>query len=163
MTTTEAIQKICTLACEQTGYHEGENNYNKYAEHPFMKKALGWDAQNQPWCAIFVVHLFFECFGLRTGKRMMHGCSALCRAQAAKYRRHGAYYTTPRIGDQIFFRSEGGINHTGVVIGVSDVTVTTVEGNSGDSVAERTYRLDDASIAGYGRPNWALVADDGEA
>ena len=32
----------------------------------------------------------------------------------------------------------------------------TVEGNTSDSVARRTYRLDDSSIYGYGRPNWGV-------
>jgi len=162
MTTNEAIHKVCSLAYGEVGYKEGANNYNKYAENPLVCDAIGWDVQRQPWCAVFVVWLFIESFGFYSGSHMMYGCSAGCRNQADFYKDNGAFYPTPQKGDQIFFYAEGDINHTGLVVDVSGSTITTVEGNYSDMVSQNTYFVGDPSIAGYGRPNWAIVADDDE-
>lgn len=160
MTRDEAIHKLCALTYEQVGYHEGANNYNKYAENPLVTKALGWNAQNQPWCAIFVVAMMIDAFGYYAGTNMMYGCSAGCAVQADYYRHNAAFYSQPNKGDQIFFFVNGGINHTGIVTDVSGSTITTVEGNTSDGVNQRTYFVGDGNIAGYGRPNWAIVAND---
>ena len=159
MTRDEAIHKICKLAYEQVGYREGANNWNKYAADSYVTKAIGWDVQNQPWCATFVVWLFIETFGYYSGSHMMYGCSAGCAVQSGYYNSNGAFYSKPQKGDQIFFYSGGGINHTGIVVDVSGSTITTVEGNYSDSVCQNTYFVGDTKIAGYGRPNWDLVAD----
>ena len=37
--------------------------------------------------------------------------------------------------------------------------MTTIEGNTSDSVGRRTYRIKDASIVGYGTPKWSLAED----
>lgn len=42
---------------------------------------------------------------------------------------------------------------------MTDHYVTTIEGNTSDMVARRTYRRGDSSIAGYGRPNWVVVSE----
>ena len=65
----------------------------------------------------------------------------------------------PEPGDQIFFYVSGGINHTGLVESVNENigTVTTIEGNSSDSVKRNTYPLHDPKIAGYGRPDWQIA------
>lgn len=42
---------------------------------------------------------------------------------------------------------------------VDDTYIYTVEGNYSNQVSERKIRRDDSSIAGYGRPNFALIAD----
>ena len=151
---------MCNNALAEVGYREGYDNYNKYAANPLVTEALGWDAQNQPWCSVFCVAMFIDTFGYYAGTHMMYGCSALCRAQAEYYRQNAAYYQQPQKGDQVFFYYGGDINHTGIVVDVSQTTITTVEGNSGDAVAQRTYNIHDSTIAGYGRPNWAIVAND---
>jgi hypothetical protein len=93
-----------------------------------------------------------------TYQRMGEG-SALCRQSAQYYKDNGAFFQTPEIGDQAFFFSAGDINHTGIVVRVDGGSVHTVEGNSSDSVAERVYSVNDSNrIAGYGRPNWSIVA-----
>ena len=158
----EAVHKLCKLAYEQVGYYEGANNWNKYADNALVTQALGWNAQNQPWCAIFVVDMMIESFGYYAGMNMMYGCSAGCAVQADYYRRNAAFYDKPQKGDQIFFYSGGGINHTGIVTDIAGSTITTIEGNSSDGVNLRTYFIGDGNIAGYGRPNWDIVADSGE-
>lgn len=159
MTTAKA--KLVSWCNAQVGTHEGENNYNKYAADPRITKLLGWNAQNQPWCDIFTDEAYVDCFGLETGAAMTYQQigkgSALCSASAQFFKDNGAWFTTPEVGDVVFFYVSGGINHQGIVVAVSGTTVTTVEGNSSDKVSKRTYNIGDSSIAGYGRPKWSLV------
>lgn len=161
LTVDEAVHKVVSLAYGEVGYHEGVNNYNKYAESPLITRLYGWNLQHQPWCAVFVNWLFLTTFDYAIGSRITYGGSPGCAAQAQLYRNNNAYYPTQSAqkGDQIFFIVDGGINHTGIIVDVSGSTITTVEGNSSDSVAERTYFIGDSKIAGVGRPNWSLVGD----
>lgn len=164
MTIEQAKYKLLSYAMDQLGYRESGDNWNKYAAMPEMTQLLGWDAQNQPWCNIFVNACFISCFGLDTGAAMLYqpigSGSALCRASADFFKTAGAWIErgrTPEPGDVIFFYRSGEINHMGIVSRVAGGSVVTVEGNSGDSVAERCYSVGDGGIAGYGRPDWAAV------
>ena len=60
----------------------------------------------------------------------------------------------PAPGDIIFFdwNGDGVSDHVGIVEFVEGHTVHTIEGNTSDSVARRSYRLDNSSIQGYGLP-----------
>ena len=156
MTVEEAKKKLVEVAKSQVGYHEGANNYNKYAEDPRITKLYGWDVQNQPWCCTFVNWCFLDAFG-DIGAKMTYGGSAACANQANLYRQHQAFKTTPELGDQIFFYSGGGINHTGIVVEVNGSAIRTVEGNYSDGVSLCSYTVGNSKIAGYGRPDWYLV------
>ncbi len=158
MTISEAKAKLIAWCNEQVGYAEGANNWNKYAEK--WTQAGGWNAQNQPWCDIFVDCGFIECFGLDLASKLTYqpkgGFSALCSASANFYKNNGAWFSTPAVGDQVFFNVSGGINHTGIVVGVSGGMVTCVEGNSSDAVRKNTYAITNSYINGFGRPNWSV-------
>ena len=161
MSTEEAKCKLCSYALSQVGYHEGVNNWNKYAEIPEVEQLYGWKPQSTYWCDTFVDACFVACFGLELASKLTYqpvgSGSALCRTSADYYKEHGAFFQTPEIGDQVFFYASGDINHTGIVVRVDGGSVHTVEGNSSDMVAERVYSVSDSKIAGYGRPNWAVV------
>lgn len=161
MTKQEAIDRLISWANAQIGTHEGPNNWNPYAETEGLRTLYGWNVQNQPWCDVFVDAGFVELFGYDLGSAMTYqfaGCAgAACAQSAGYYRSSGAWSDTPHVGDQIFFYSGGDINHTGIVTHVGMGAITTVEGNSSDMVARRSYSLEDPKIAGFGRPNYALV------
>ena len=163
MTVNEAKAKLCTWALSQVGYHEGGNNYNRYADNVDLQRMYGWKPQNQPWCDVFVDSGFIACFGLEDACAMTYqpigAGSALCRQSAQYYKGNNAFYHRPEIGDQVFFYASGDINHTGIVVRVDGGSVHTAEGNSSDMVAERVYSVSDSKIAGYGRPDWSVVAD----
>ena len=161
MTKTEAVQALISVARAEIGYREGANNYNKYAEDPRIAELYGWNVQNQPWCCTFVSWCFLQAFG-DIGGKMTYGGSAACANQAALYRQHQAFHARPEAGDQIFFYSGGGINHTGIVVEVNAGAIRTVEGNYSDSVSLCTYTIGNSKIAGYGRPNWDLLLEDRE-
>ena len=157
----EAISKLLTWANAQIGTVESGDNWNKYAQN--MSAAYGWNVQNQPWCDVFVDAGFVECFGIENAAKMTYqpigGFSAACRYSAAYFAAHDAFVQTPEPGDQIFFRdAEGVINHTGIVVSASGGIVRTIEGNSGDAVRSNAYGVGTPTIAGYGRPNWSIVA-----
>lgn len=156
-----AVEKYLAWWREQIGYREGENNYNKYAEDPDLAKLYGWKPQNQPWCDVIYDEGMIVCFGLSAASQMTYQPigkgSALCRTSASYYKANNAWYGTPEPGDQVFFFAAGEINHTGVVEKVGMGAITTIEGNTSDMVARRSYALGDSRIAGYGRPKWSVV------
>lgn len=163
MTNEEAKRKVIDRANAEVGYREGVNNWNKYAADLDPLGITYGPKQNQPWCGEFILWLFWECFGVDDALKML--CSPcpsgipLCTDSAAYFKRAGRWHDTPKVGDIIFFFYSGGINHTGIVTGVSGFTIGTVEGNSSDKVARRIYSTLDSSIAGYGRPRWDAVSD----
>ena len=61
-----------------------------------------------------------------------------------------------KVGDIIFFdwadSNDGISDHVGIVEKVENGIVYTVEGNSSDSVAQRSYNLKSTEIQGYGTP-----------
>jgi cell wall-associated NlpC family hydrolase len=60
----------------------------------------------------------------------------------------------PVTGDLIFFDwdGDGSSDHVGIVAYVEGGTVHTIEGNTSDSVARRSYGLDSVKVMGYGVP-----------
>lgn len=156
-------EKLIAWWRDQIGYREGENNYTKYAENQYLKQLYGWKPQNQPWCDILYDVSMIECFGLKAASEMTYqpigSGSALCRTSAQYYKNNNAWYKSPEVGDQIFFLVDGAINHTGIVESVGMGAITTIEGNTSDMAARRTYSLNDYRIAGYGRPNWSVVSE----
>lgn len=158
MTKEQAVNKLLDWCRGEIGYHEGGSNYTKYADDPDLAKLYGWVAQNQPWCDIFVDEAFIQCFGLTAAGEMTYQPigqgSAACANSMSFYRAEGALYSSPEPGDQIFFYSSGNIGHTGIVEAVENGKVITIEGNTSDMVARRSYSLGNSNIAGYGRPRW---------
>lgn len=172
LTLTQAIETLLNVARKELGYHEGYNNQIKYAENNWDNQFYGWDLQNQPWCDVFVDYCFCTAFGMQLGAAMTYQSigrgSALCSASASYYKNNGAFYNYPQPGDQIFFYYSGSINHTGIVesvvgSGENWTSLTTIEGNSSDQVARRTYNRGNSSLAGFGRPKWSLVTNSSTA
>ena len=180
MTAQEAINKVLDLAREEIGYHEkasnsqlndktansGGANYTKYAE--FLDSYAGFyngPKQSFPWCDVFVDFLFVKTFGEKMGREMLcqpeKSMGAGCLYSAQYYKQAGRWHkNAPNPGDHIFFSySAGEYSHTGIVEAVNGDTVTTIEGNTSDSVGRRTYNIANASIAGYGTPKWSLAED----
>jgi hypothetical protein len=63
---------------------------------------------------------------------------------------------TPTSGDLIFFDwdADDASDHVGIVERVENGIVHTIEGNTSDSVARRSYALDSVKIVGYGVPDY---------
>lgn len=169
MTVKGAIRRVLEIAREQLGYHETGINWNKYAAELAVYQNLFWGGskQNKAWCGVFIVWLFYIAFRLELAVQMlcadvMPNGMAGCSFGAQYFRDAGRWYTKPEPGDIIFFGPAGKEEHQGIVEDVSGNTVTTIEGNSSDSVCRRQYSVWDSRITGYGRPRWELAADGSE-
>ena len=163
MTVDEAKQKLITWVRSQVGYHESWDGSNKYgSDGDWDQKLYGFEASNVAWCDVFVDYAFIHCFGYDEGTAMTYqkpAGYAACSLSADAYKRNGAFYQTPEVGDQIFFYYGNGINHTGIVVSVDGNNIQCVEGNYSDGVGLTRYQLGNSIIAGFGRPNWAVVAE----
>lgn len=172
MTENQAKTKVINLAKAEVGYKEkmsganlnsktanaGSGNYTKYNQvmHSIQPSNMDCPA---PWCDAFVDWLFYTCFGKALAKKMLCGdFDDYTVTSAQLYKNAGRWTVNPAAGYQIFFRNSAGICHTGLVVKVSGGKVYTIEGNSSDAVREKTYRVGDPSIAGYGMPKYALAA-----
>lgn len=183
MTKDEAIKAVVALAESEVGYHEkasnaslddptgnaGGNNWTKYARDlDNYPEFYNGKKNGYAWCDIFVDWLFVSVFGVDKGREMLYqpkqSAGAGCLYSAGYYKQANAFHrSNPRLGDQIFFSySAGEYSHTGIVVDVNGNTITTVEGNTSDSVGRRTYETTNYSIAGYGTPNWELAVQDWE-
>ena len=179
MTKQEAVKKVLDLARAEIGYREkasnsslddktanaGGANWTKYARDLDRTNWYNGCKNGYAWCDIFYDWLFYKCFGDPLGRNMLcqpiGSAGAGCLYSAQYYKSAGRWITnSPQPGDQIFFTySPGEYSHTGLVEVVNGDTVTTIEGNTSDSVGRRNYNIGSTVIAGYGRPNWGLVAD----
>lgn len=179
----EAIKAVVDLANAEVGYHEkasnaslddptgnsGGANWTKYARDLDALPNFYNGAKNGfAWCDIFVDWCFVHIFGEELGRKMLYqptqSAGAGCLYSAGYFKQHNAFHkANPRVGDQVFFSySAGEYSHTGIVVDVNGNTITTVEGNTSDSVGRRTYETSNYSIAGYGTPDWNLAVEDWE-
>jgi hypothetical protein len=165
--------KVIAVAQAELGYHEkatnanldekttnsGSNNYTKYA-NDFDTKYTGFyngKKNGFAWCDMFVDWCFVTAFGVTEALRLLcqttGSAGAGCTYSLSYYKKKGQLYTAPAVGDQIFFgTSQSNVTHTGLVYKVDGTKVYTIEGNSDDQVAQRSYALTYAKIVGYGRP-----------
>lgn len=178
MTKTQAINKALDIARAEIGYPEKDNsaalddfgavghgNYTKYARDlDRIPDFYNTKKQGAMWCDLWYDWVLVEAFGPEVAMQLLcqpaGSAGAGCSFSMSYYQQHGQFHLTdPQPGDQIFFTYRPGeVSHTGIVEKVDGETVTTIEGNTSDMVARRTYQLGDSRIAGFGRPDWSLVA-----
>jgi len=139
----------------------GSDNYTKYGKemHDVYPATMDFPAA---WCDCFVDWCFYTAYGVTTAQSMIGGNFDDYTVNSSNmYKNKGAWYSSPEVGDQIFFTNGTRICHTGLVEKVADGRVYTIEGNTSDKdilvtnggcVARKSYPLDYAKIAGYGRP-----------
>lgn len=180
MTKQEAIDLVLNLARSEVGYHEkasnsqlddktansGNGNWTKYARDlDGLRNFYNGSKNGYAWCDLWYDWLFVKCFGPELGRQMLcqplNSAGAGCLYSVQYYKQYGHWITgMPEPGDQIFFSyASGEYSHTGLVESVSGGVVTTIEGNTSDSVGRRAYAVGSSTIVGYGRPRWELAAD----
>lgn len=147
----------------------GSANYTKYAYEFDTKytKFFNTKKQGAPWCSILYSWGMVTAYGESAAHMLTYqpekSCGAGCPQAANYYRNNKAFYSTPKVGDQIFFGTKGNEQHTGIVYKVDSSRVYTIEGNTssasgvvanGGAVAKKSYPLNYAKIVGYGRPKY---------
>lgn len=185
------VDRILGLALAEVGYLEkasnaqlddktanaGKANYTKYARDlDAVGDIFNGKKNGYSWCAVFAIWPFVKTFGTETAMAMLSipkkSLAAGVKYLAGYFKSAGRFVTDPQPGDFIFFYNaqRTGWAHTGLVEKVEDGKVYTVEGNTsgasgvvsnGGGVARKSYVLGYERIAGYGRPDWSLVEDDG--
>lgn len=184
------IEKVIQIAKNEIGYIEkatnsqldsktanpGDADYTKYARDLDALGMYNGKKNGYWWCDMFVDWCFVTAFGLEKALEITYqvkgGLGAGCTYSARYFKNNGRFFkSNPKAGDQIFFSRDGGQTcyHTGLVTYVGNGKVHTIEGNTssapgtvpnGGAVSEKSYSLSYSQIAGYGRPNYALITDD---
>lgn len=163
------------VALTQLGYHEGDSELdfdgmNTMGSKNFVEyNRIFGKVDNQEgngvsygyaWCAAFVSFCLRQAGVAEAAAVTEISCIRLVnwyRAVKGRTAWHDAKYI-PVSGDVIFFKtgtSTAVSTHVGLVVGVKDGMVYTVEGNNGGCVATHCYALDDSTIVGYGIPDYA--------
>lgn len=179
------LDKVISIALAEEGYLEkkskknlddktanaGSNNYTKYARDlDAIKNFYNGPKQGYAWCDVFVDWLFVKAFGVDEALRLLcqpkGSCGAGVGYSCDYYKKKNQFYTKPQVGDQIFFKdNKGNRIHTGLVLGVDNTYVYTIEGNTssaagvisnGGCVRRKQYKLTSTSIYGYGRPDYKI-------
>lgn len=165
------LEKVIEVARAEIGYLEkksnsqldsktanaGENNWTKF----WRDVKPEW--QGQPWCACFITWVFQTALGKERAKQLLkHYPYTYCPTMANLFTLNG----TPKVGDIVIFKKNGVYAHTGLVIGVSGNTFTTIEGNTsgastvvdnGGGVCQKTYNLSNVN-AKFCRPDYSSTA-----
>ena len=161
-------ERLIQIALAEVGYREkasnaslddplanaGSGNWTKYARDLYAAGYYNGSKNGYAWCECFVDWCFFKAFG-PDGQRIQcqtGDLGAACIYSMQYYRQQGRCDQNPKAGDQVFFYAGGTVGHTGVVVEVSESSITVVEGNSSDRVQKLSYPRSSGSIAGYGHP-----------
>ena len=170
------VSKVLAVAVAEIGYKEkasnsqlddktanaGSANYTKYARD-FDKKYPNWyngKKNGFAWCDMFVDWCFLTAYGYENALRLLcqpeRSAGAGCTYSLRYYKKKRQFHTSgPKPGDQIFFgTSLDNATHTGIVEKVTASKVHTIEGNTSNQVARRSYALSNSRILGYGRPDY---------
>lgn len=140
-----AAQKFVNVALKEEGYKElgGNDNRTKYG---------AWYGYNGvAWCAIFVSWCAAHA-GISTGviPKMASVSSYMSWYKARKkFRYKGSY--RPKCGD-LMIQKSAGASHVGIVIKSDSNRFYTIEGNSSNRVARRSYPHNDAKLTGFCTP-----------
>ena len=140
------IPILLSVALAEEGYREWTgSNDTKYGE---------WNNCNyEAWCATFVSW----CLNNAGVPKEICIRSISVRVYETTYRSKGQFMLKeeyqPKAGDLIIFSSKGA-SHIGIVVSSDATTVYTIEGNTGNMVAQRSYPLMHEEITGYILPNY---------
>ena len=147
----------------------GNDNYTKYSQEVDALGVFSTQVQGQPWCATWVTDGFINTYGVDKGLDMLcqpnkNSNAACCGDAAEYYQKADRWYTSPQVGDQVFFKTtKYQYAHTGIVTEVTDTEVTTIEGNTssekgvvsnGGAVTKKHYTVDYSGFKGFGRPKY---------
>lgn len=143
----ELSERLVKVALDEKGAADGSKYVRWYNGAMGSKLSL-----SAAWCAIFVSWCARQA-GISTKKiPNFAGCTTGRRLfQNLGFWKEAEGYT-PKRGDLILFDWDGDTTlseHVGIVTGVTETKVSTVEGNSGKTVREKSYNRSSKVILGY--------------
>lgn len=183
------VEKLLDIATQEIGYLEkssnsqlddktansGYGNFTKYGRDTAKWGLYNGNKSGFAWCEQFVDWCFIkaEANGREVASHIIEKSmqsiyqplgkeGAACEFSAEYFKKNNALKKNPKIGDQIFFKNSSNLPyHTGIVVDVDEVYVTTIEGNTsegskvvanGGAVCRKKYKRNYERIYGYGRP-----------
>lgn len=128
--------KVVAFASTQVGVHESNGGHLQYTK-----------GKNQPWCMDFISAAYEKSFG-KTPWGNHESSVANVRKWAEKKGIFSKQYAGAAPGDLVIFGT--GKEHVGIITKIEqDGTIHTIEGNSTDMVAQRTYKPGSKRVFGY--------------
>lgn len=167
----DVIEKLISIAKNEVGYLEKQNNsnlYSKTANVGYNNYTKYWaevlpEWQGQPWCAVFVTWCFEKAFGKENARKLLkHYPYTYCPQMANLF----TLNANPKVGDIVIFYYGGQFAHTGIVIKVNGDYFETIEGNTnngskivpnGGSVCKKSYYNSKLPGTKFCTPNWSLI------
>lgn len=140
----------------------GDGNFTEYC---YNYGALDQDGNGTrefgyPWCAAFVSFCLRRAEISKSVAPSHVNCTSwlnIFKQKSSNYKYYARGSYTPIKGDIIFFKSEStsrASDHVGLVIGLANGYVYTVEGNTSGGVYIKSYSLSNTYIVGYAVPNY---------
>lgn len=124
--------KVLEIALGEVGYLEkasnadldsktgnaGFANYTKYARDlDKLGDFYNTPKQGYPWCEVFVDWCMVKAYGQAMALTLLcqpkKSAGAGCTQSASYYKQKGQFYTSPKVGDQVFFTWGGADGITG--------------------------------------------------
>lgn len=134
------MSDLIDIASKEIGYREQGNNNTKFGKYT--------GTNGMAWCHAFVSWCAHQA-GIGTSIVPKTASTTVGMAwfkSKGRFKYKGKY--TPKRNDLVYFKT--GASHVGIVEYVSGNTLHTIEGNTSDKVARRTYPLSYRTITGYG-------------
>ena len=155
------VEDVIKIAEKEVGYKETGTNRTKYAEELDKIKYFNYPKQGVAWCSTFVNWCVYKASGNNKTATLnalyepkSGNCACGCVESANYYKAKKQFFSSPKIGDQVFFLVNGKIGHTGLVYKIDSSKLYSVEGNKSNMVKKCSYALTNKTIAGYGRPKY---------
>lgn len=156
------LEKKSEFQLDDREANAGQANFNKYARDLDAIQNYYYHDRKQGlnWCDIFCDWCFVTAYGVNDSFTVncqpQYSYGAGCPQSMAYYKAQGRLDMKPQVGDQ-FFLSDGmgSTGHTGLVVGVSNTMIDTIEGNQAvrsgvDGVVKKKRLI--SEIAGFGHP-----------
>lgn len=160
------LEKVSNSNLDSKTANAGYNNYTKYARDLAKTNWYNGSKQGYAWCTTFADWCFIQAYGYDMALKLQgfpeRSLAAVVPYAANYYKAKGRLYTTPQVGDRVFF----GDAHTGIVVAVNGSKFTTIEGNTsgasgvisnGGGVCKKQYV--NYSTYRFGRPDWSLIKE----
>lgn len=158
--TGDAARDIVAIAESQLGYTESSENFrvNEDGSISGYTRYGAWygggndsDFAYGDWCASFVSFCLNHAGISQNDFPYSAGCADWTQRLIASglYAQADAY--TPKAGDVVFLNMNGyGVDHVGIVTGMDESAIETIEGNLNGSVVRSSHIIGSSEILGYG-------------
>lgn len=165
----ELRMQVVEEAEQYLGYNEADGSHRRIidAYNAYEPLAENYQVQYEDsWCATFVSFVSIQC-----GLTDIIPTECSCQRQIALFEKLGAWEErdsiVPLPGDVIYYDWDcktlgdctGWADHVGIVVGTKWPFIKVIEGNRDDQVCYRYIFMNGIHIRGFGKPDYAAIAE----